>query len=59
MSRNYGSDAVKGVAAIFGSKESKTDYRYNDLSIACSNISYDNTKAQRISTFRWKFTNTK
>ncbi len=25
----------------------------------CSNISYDNTKAQRISTFRWKFTNTK
>lgn len=59
MSRNYGSDAVKGAAALFGSKAAKTDYRYNDLSIACSNISYDNTKAQRISTFRWKFTNTK
>ncbi|MCI7767448.1 MAG: NAD(P)-dependent oxidoreductase [Oscillospiraceae bacterium] len=59
MSRNYGSDAVKGAAALFGSKAARTDYRYNDLSIACSNISYDNTKAQRISTFRWKFTNTK
>jgi len=59
MSRNYGTDAVKGAAVLFGSKASKTEYRYNDLSIACSNISYDNTKAQRISTFRWKFTNTK
>lgn len=60
MSRNYGSDAAKGgVTAIFGSKESRTDYRYNDLSVACSNISYDNTKAQRIATFRWKLSNTK
>ncbi len=59
MSRNYSTDAVKGAAAIFGSKSAKTDYRYNDVSIACSNISYDNTRAQRISTFRWKLTNTK
>lgn len=58
ISRNYGSDAVKSVA-LFGSKASKTEYRYNDLSIACSNISYDNTKAQRIATFRWKLSNTK
>lgn len=58
VSRNYGSDAVKSVA-IFGSKSAKTDYRYNDLSVACSNISYDNTKAQRIATFRWKLSNTK
>lgn len=59
ISRNYGSDAVKGAAALFGSKAAKTEYRFNDLSIACSNISYDNTKAQRISTFRWKLSNTK
>lgn len=59
ISRNYGTDAVKGAAALFGSKAAKTEYRYNDLSIACSNISYDNTKAQRIATFRWKLTNTK
>ena len=57
MSRNYGSDAMK--TAIFGSKAAKTEYRYNDLSIACSNISYDNTRAQRIATFRWKLSNTK
>lgn len=59
MSRNYGTDAVKSANILFGTKASKTEYRYNDVSIACSNISYDNTKAQRISTFRWKFSNTK
>jgi len=59
VQRNYGIDAIKGAAAIFASKSAKTDYRYNDLSVACSNISYDNTKAQRISTFRWKLSNTK
>ncbi|MGN1105788.1 MAG: NAD-dependent epimerase/dehydratase family protein [Huintestinicola sp.] len=59
VSRNYGTDAVKGANILFGTKASKTEYRYNDVGIACSNISYDNTKAQRISTFRWKFTNTK
>ncbi len=58
IQRNYGSDAVKSALA-FGSKNAKIDYRYNDLSIICSNISYDNTKAQRISTFRWKLSNTK
>ncbi len=58
IQRNYGSDAVKSALA-FGSKSSKIDYRYNDLSIVCSNVSYDNTKAQRISTFRWKLSNTK
>lgn len=58
IQRNYGSDAVKSALA-FGSKSAKIDYRYNDLSIVCSNVSYDNTKAQRISTFRWKLSNTK
>ena len=58
IQRNYGADAVKSAIA-FGSKSAKVDYRYNDLSLVCSNISYDNTKAQRISTFRWKLSNTK
>lgn len=58
IQRNYGADAVKS-AMSFGSKVAKIDYRYNDVSVACSNISYDNTKAQRISTFRWKLSNTK
>lgn len=59
ISKNYGSGG-KGLAALFGgSRAEKTDYRYNDLSLATSNISYDNTKAQRISTFRWKLSNTK
>lgn len=58
IQRNYGTEGVRS-AVIFASKEQKTDYRYNDLSVACSNINYDNTKAQRISTFRWKLSNTK
>lgn len=57
LTRNYSTDNVK--VAIFGSKEAKNRYRYNDVSVACSNITYDNTKAQRIATFRWKLSNTK
>ncbi len=56
VQKNYGSDSFKGA---FGGKDAKNYYRFNDLSIACSNISYDNTKAQRISTFRWKLGNTR
>ncbi len=58
IQRNFGADSVKA-AVTFGAKGAKTDYRYNDISLACSNISYDNTKAQRIATFRWKLSNTK
>lgn len=58
VQRNYGADAIKSALA-FAAKTAKTDYRYNDMNTVCSNISYDNTKAQRISTFRWKLTNTK
>ena len=58
IQRNYGADAVKS-AMSFSSKTAKIDYRYNDVSLACSNVSYDNTRAQRISTFRWKLSNTK
>ncbi|MCM1524679.1 MAG: NAD(P)-dependent oxidoreductase [Ruminococcus sp.] len=57
LTRNYSTENVKNT--IFGSKEAKTNYRYNDISVACSNITYDNTKAQRIATFRWKLSNTK
>ncbi len=37
----------------------KTDYRYFDPSASFSNWNIDNTKARRISTFRWNLTNTK
>ncbi|MDR0947498.1 MAG: NAD(P)-dependent oxidoreductase [Ruminococcus sp.] len=58
IQRNYGTDAIKAAMA-FGGKTAKADYRYNDIGIICSNISYDNTKAQRIAPFRWKLANTK
>lgn len=56
VQRNLGSEGIKG---LFNFGGGKNDYRYNDISTACSNISYDNTKAQRISAFRWKLSNTK
>lgn len=37
----------------------KSDYRYFDISMALANWNIDNTKAQRISTFRWNLKNTK
>ncbi len=58
VQRNYSTDSIKAAMSLAG-KTTKMDYRYNDLSLACSNISYDNTKAQRISTFRWKLATTK
>lgn len=59
QSRNYGADVMKQSLTVFGSKAMRTEYRYSDPAIACSNITYDNTKAQQISTFRWKLSNTK
>ena len=59
ISRNYRPDAIMTAVAVFKSKAAKTDYRYNDLSVACSNIRYDSTKAQRIAPIRWNFENTK
>jgi UDP-glucose 4-epimerase len=58
VQRNYGTDAVK-TAMSFSGKTAKADYRYNDIGVICSNISYDNTKAQRIAPFRWKLSNTR
>lgn len=60
MQRSGGSDAVKSAFALLGgSKSAKTDYRFLDMSTVTSNVSFDNTKAQRISTFRWKLSNTR
>lgn len=60
MQRSGGSDAVKSAFALLGgSKSAKTDYRFLDLSTVTSNVSYDNTKGQRVSTFRWKLGNTR
>lgn len=42
-----------------GPKKPKNDYRYVDFGDLLSNHSIDNTKAQRIATFRWKLANTK
>lgn len=39
--------------------KAKTDYRYFDPSNTFMNWNYDNTKAQRISPFRWNLSNTK
>lgn len=57
IQRNYGADAVKSAIA-FGNKRLKTDYRCVDISTICNNVTFDNTKAQRISRFRWKLSNT-
>ncbi|MBQ5316069.1 MAG: NAD(P)-dependent oxidoreductase [Oscillospiraceae bacterium] len=59
QSRNYSSDMVKTQLTVFGSKAMRTEYRYLDPATACSNINYDNTRAQQVSTFRWKLSNTK
>ncbi|MBQ7989697.1 MAG: NAD(P)-dependent oxidoreductase [Oscillospiraceae bacterium] len=59
QSRNYSSDVAKKQLTVFGSKAMRTEYRYNDPVYACTNINYDNTRAQQISTFRWKLSNTK
>ena len=58
IQRNYSTDAVKATISGAG-KRPKTDYRYVDMGTVTSNIYIDNTKAQRISTFRWNLTNTK
>lgn len=43
---------------IYDKSKGKYDYRFFDPESALANWSYDNTRAQRISTFRWNITNT-
>ena len=59
LQRTEGAEVLKAAMALAGSKRAKCDYRFVDLATITSNMSYDNTKAQRISTFRWKLANTK
>ena len=59
VQRNYNSENVKLLFGVMPGKAAKSEYRFNDVSIACSNVTYDNAKAQRISSFRWKLSNTK
>lgn len=43
----------------FNKSKGKTDYRYFDPGAAFGNWNIDNTRAKRISTFRWTLSNTK
>ena len=58
IQRNYSMDAIKSALPGAG-KRPKMDYRYVDLSTITNNINFDNTKATRMCTFRWKLSNTK
>ena len=51
-------DAIKSIVPL-GKGKAKCDYRYFDPATIFSNWNIDNTKAQRISTFRWTLKNTK
>ncbi len=51
--------SITGISLPIGKQRAKTDYRYVDFANLLANWNYDNTKAQRISTFRWKLSNTK
>ncbi len=61
LQRGTGADAIKTAlsANLSSSKRAKQDYRFLDIGTITNNITYDNTKGQRISTFRWKLANTK
>lgn len=56
IQRSEGTDSIKSIFS-FGNKAAKNDYRYVDPTTLTYNIQYDNTKAQRISTFRWNINN--
>ncbi len=50
-------NAPSGVS--FNKSKGKSDYRYFDPSASFGNWNIDNTRAKRISTFRWNLANTK
>jgi UDP-glucose 4-epimerase len=50
-------NAPSGVS--FNKSKGKSDYRYFDPGAAFGNWNIDNTRAKRISTFRWNLSNTK
>lgn len=51
-------DTLKSLVSL-GKNRQKMDYRFFDPSTINNNWNIDNTKAQRISTFRWNLKNTK
>lgn len=51
-------DTLKNLVSL-GKNRAKMDYRYFDPTSINANTTIDNTKAQRISTFRWNLKNTK
>ena len=61
LQKNASTEALKSVIStqLNTSKRMKCDYRYVDHAALTNNISYENTKAKRLSTFRWNLGNTK
>lgn len=58
IQRSMTGDTLKSIVPLGKSKQ-KLDYRFFDPASINSNWNIDNTKAQRISTFRWNLKNTK
>lgn len=58
IQRSMTGDTIKSIVPL-GKNRQKYDYRYFDPATIYSNWNIDNTKAQRISTFRWSLKNTK
>ena len=55
-----GGGALTKIKGIFGgNKEEKTNYRYLDMSKVENNNMLDNTKAKKLTNFRWDIHNTK
>lgn len=58
IQKNMAGDTLKNLVPL-GKNRQKMDYRFFDPSMIGNNFNIDNTKAQRISTFRWNLKNTK
>lgn len=58
IQKNMAGDSLKNMVAL-GKNRQKMDYRFFDPTTIYSNWNIDNTKAQRIATFRWNLKNTK
>ncbi len=60
LQKSGSSGAISKIKGIFSvSKEQKTNYRYLDMSKVENNNLLDNTKAKKLTTFRWDIHNTK
>lgn len=60
LQKKEGVGALSKIKGIFGgNKEEKTNYRYLDMSKVENNNLLDNTKAKKLTNFRWDIHNTK